>query len=443
MKHKHKVLFVVSALAGVVMLLDTASAQGIRSDEFNTGTLDTFWRFNDLRGGCTQSMRDTQAVISIPTGLSRDPVSTSQGGNRAPRLVQRVGAPGSDVGDFGIITKFDTVLNRKFQIQGIEAIQDDKNYVRCEIYSKTDTLVALLFTFDDAGNYNTQGQVILPASVFGTRPLLLRLDRIDSTFTQRYSSDGGINWIVTNSAIHRIKVDSVAVYAANSDSIQPPRIPEIHAPAFTCLIDYFRVVAPLPIQLASFTATLQNNNQVRLNWTTLTETNNFGFEVEKSLEGTQNFHRIEGSFIPGHGTTLEPHYYSYVDVTTSPGTWYYRLKQIDLDGTVHYTEPIRISVLTEVGENGKRTPTEFALDQNYPNPFNPSTVIKYEVARESRVTLEVFNLIGQTVGTIVDEVKPAGFYTHAFNASGLTSGVYMYKLAAGGRSFTRKMVLIK
>jgi hypothetical protein len=198
---------------------------------------------------------------------------------------------------------------------------------------------------------------------------------------------------------------------------------------------------PLPITLSSFAATIVNQNQVRLDWTTLTETNNYGFEVQKSQGNQNNYETIPNSFIPGHGTTIEPHSYSYADNLASVGSWYYRLKQIDLDATVHFTEGIQVDVLT--GVNEKPLPKEFALDQNYPNPFNPSTNIEYAVPRESRVQLVVYNVLGQQVATLVDEVKSAGYHTASFNAISFSSGLYFYRMNAGEVSILKKMMLVK
>ncbi|HCV42692.1 MAG TPA: hypothetical protein DGH68_04345, partial [Bacteroidetes bacterium] len=100
----------------------------------------------------------------------------------------------------------------------------------------------------------------------------------------------------------------------------------------------------LPIQLASFTGVALSSHEIRLQWTTLTETNNYGFHIQKRREGETEWGEIANSFIPGHGTTIEPHSYEFVDVTASVGAWLYRLKQTDLDGTADYSEPIQIDV---------------------------------------------------------------------------------------------------
>lgn len=197
---------------------------------------------------------------------------------------------------------------------------------------------------------------------------------------------------------------------------------------------------PVPVQLSSFTATLQEGNTVRLNWSTISETNNYGFEVQKSGNGTP-FVTLPNSFVPGHGTTIEPRYYSFIDSLTTAGDWSYRLKQIDLDGTFHFTDPVHISVTTGVDES--RNPEEFALHQNYPNPFNPSTIITYDVPADSRVRLDVFNTLGQHIALLVDDTVSKGRHTTTYDASSLPTGVYIYRLTTSRSSISRRMIVVK
>jgi hypothetical protein len=90
------------------------------------------------------------------------------------------------------------------------------------------------------------------------------------------------------------------------------------------------------------------------------------------------------------------------------------------------------------------SPEGFDLAQNYPNPFNPSTAIQFQVEKTARVTLKVYDVLGQEVATLVDDVKPAGTYTATFNASSLASGLYLYRLSSdGGFHESRKMLLLK
>jgi hypothetical protein len=194
--------------------------------------------------------------------------------------------------------------------------------------------------------------------------------------------------------------------------------------------------------VSSFTATVVNGTGVRLDWTTLSESNTYGFEVERSTGNTNNFITLPNSFVPGNGTSPEPHSYSYLDTTAAPGEWIYRLKLIEVGGAVRYSDSVHILVVTGVDQS--TLPKEFVLYQNYPNPFNPSTILRYNIPRASQVTLRVYNVLGQEVATLVNGEKLAGSYQVRLNAKGdMASGVYYYRLEAGSFVQTRKLVLVK
>ena len=199
--------------------------------------------------------------------------------------------------------------------------------------------------------------------------------------------------------------------------------------------------SPLPIQLSSFTASLASASGATLNWTTLSETNNYGFYVQKSATAKSGFSRINTSIIAGHGTTASKHEYTYTDAAYSASETYYRLEQVDLDGTSSFSDPVQPAGVTSVDE--RPLPKSFAMDQNYPNPFNPTTNIGYAVPKESHVTIVLYNVIGQKVATLVDEVKPAGFYSARVNGASLASGMYIYRMSAGTFSSIKKMMLVK
>ena len=156
------------------------------------------------------------------------------------------------------------------------------------------------------------------------------------------------------------------------------------------------------------------------------EVNNYGFEMQKSPNQPNNYQTISNSFVPGHGTTNVPHDYSFTDTTASIGVWYYRLKQIDLDGTVHYSDGILVDVLTDVEESP--FPTAYSLNQNYPNPFNPSTTIEFALPNGRYVSLKVFNVLGKEVATLVSSELSAGRHKARLDASDLPSGTYFYRL---------------
>jgi hypothetical protein len=199
--------------------------------------------------------------------------------------------------------------------------------------------------------------------------------------------------------------------------------------------------SPLPIQLASFTGSVVNNTTVLLRWTTLSEVNNYGFFVQRRRPEEQSFTQLPNSFVPGHGTTIVPQYYSFTDQTAGVGTWYYRLKQVDLDGTVHYSDAIRVDIVTSVAESA---PKVFALAQNFPNPFNPETQIQFSVESMAKTTLVVYDVLGRAVATLFDDMaEPGRFYSVRFDGAGLVSGLYFYKLQNGVRTQSRRMLLLK
>lgn len=194
----------------------------------------------------------------------------------------------------------------------------------------------------------------------------------------------------------------------------------------------------IPVELSFFKAT-QLGAKVNLQWSTASETNNIGFDVEKSSD--QN-NWIKLGFVSGKGTTTEKTNYSYLDDNILTGISYYRLKQIDFDGSINYSAIVNVIVAA---------PKEFILSQNYPNPFNPISKIDYSIPKESFVTVSIYNILGDNIATLVNEKKEAGNYSLDFNASNLPSGVYFYQLKASdpstgsGQVFleTKKMLLLK
>ena len=186
----------------------------------------------------------------------------------------------------------------------------------------------------------------------------------------------------------------------------------------------------VPVELISFLAEVKGASVI-LNWNTATETNNNGFEVERKSE---NYDWQKIVFLKGNGTTTELKSYYYIDKNLSAGKYSYRLKQIDLDGSFQYSNIIDV----EVG-----VPNEFSLSQNYPNPFNPVTKINYSIPTTSFVTLKVYDVLGTEITTLVNEVQPAGYKEVKFNASSLSSGVYIYRLSVENYISTKKMMVVK
>jgi len=191
----------------------------------------------------------------------------------------------------------------------------------------------------------------------------------------------------------------------------------------------------VPVELTSFTASVIDGN-VTLSWSTATETNNSGFEVERSFNGSDF---VNVAFVAGNGTSLQIHNYSITDKNLVDGNYSYRLKQIDFNGDFEYSKIINIEVTA---------PVEFSLAQNFPNPFNPSTKITFGLAIDSKVKLSVYNLLGEQVAELLNSNFSAGTHNVSFDASNLNSGVYFYRLDANGidgQNFSsiKKMILAK
>ena len=192
---------------------------------------------------------------------------------------------------------------------------------------------------------------------------------------------------------------------------------------------------PVPVELTSFTAAL-NNNAVELNWNTATEVNNYGFEVERLAISDKllanDWSKI--GFVEGHGNSNSPKDYSFEDNNPPIEILQYRLKQIDFDGKFEYSDVVEVNY---------DAPVKFVLDQNYPNPFNPTTKISYEIPVKANVVIIVYDVLGSEVVALLNEDKLPGRYQVEFNAPNLTSGIYFYSINAGEYKSIKKMILLK
>lgn len=187
----------------------------------------------------------------------------------------------------------------------------------------------------------------------------------------------------------------------------------------------------LPVELASFVSVISGND-VTLNWSTSSEINNSGFEIERS-SSSEVWEKI--GFVNGAGNSNESQSYSYTDKGLNAGVYNYRLKQIDFNGNFEY---YNLSNEVVIG-----VPNAFELSQNYPNPFNPETKIDYSVPVNENVKLNLYDMSGKLVRTLVNEFRSAGYYSYRLNASDLSSGIYIYKLESGSVSISRKLMLVK
>jgi len=171
---------------------------------------------------------------------------------------------------------------------------------------------------------------------------------------------------------------------------------------------------------------------VELTWTTASEHNNYGFEVERSPKNSTDFKKI--GFIHGSGTTSKRNQYRFVDKNVIKGNYFYQLKQIDNDGSYEFVGKIEISF---------GLPNRFQLYQNYPNPFNPVTMISYNIPKASHVKLKIYDINSKEVYQLIDEFQNIGSYSIIWNASSFPSGTYFYNLKSGNFNETKRMLLVK
>lgn len=187
----------------------------------------------------------------------------------------------------------------------------------------------------------------------------------------------------------------------------------------------------LPVELSSFSVTYSGYN-ILISWTTASEMNNRGFEI---LRSSDNLIWNTISFIKGAGNSVQNNSYSFNDKISAPGKYYYRLKQFDFNGNSSYSNVIE----TEVN-----LLTELYLSKNYPNPFNPSTMIKFSVPAQGVAALKIYNSLGQLISELFNGIaEPGKLYEVNFNASNLSSGLYISVIEFGGKKLSNKLLLIK
>ena len=202
-------------------------------------------------------------------------------------------------------------------------------------------------------------------------------------------------------------------------------------------LNYNSATNTLPIELLSFSASVTSGNSVKLIWRTATEVNNYGFDIERT-SGSSGWTKI--GFVAGSGNSNSPKEYYFTDNNPTGGSSLsYRLKQIDVDGSYQYYDPVTVSLAVS---------SDPQLLQNSPNPFNPSTTIKFYIPNTSDVSIKIYDIMGREVVTLINQQTTAGYhnvYWNGKNSRGenVASGVYLYRLTAGNFSETKKMNLLK
>ncbi len=189
----------------------------------------------------------------------------------------------------------------------------------------------------------------------------------------------------------------------------------------------------LPVTLSEFSAVVNKFN-VMLMWKTEMEQNNSGFDIERKT-GEPNAVWKKIAFVTGNGTTNEPKVYTFEDKRLQSGTYQYRLKQIDYNGNFEYFSLQSDVIISKPGE--------FSIGQNYPNPSNPKSKIDFQMPVKGLVNISVYNMLGQFVAELINEVKEPGIYTVEFDGSNFASGTYLYRIVSEGFKEVKKMILVK
>jgi subtilisin family serine protease len=214
--------------------------------------------------------------------------------------------------------------------------------------------------------------------------------------------------------------------SAGVKSLNPYNVPE----------EYHHYLSPFSQQLKSFTYQIFSRKFILLNWIMKFESDNLGFDVEKS---TDNRNYIKIAHITGYGTTSSEKNYYFYDNQTNTGVYYYRLKKIDYGGFFEYSDPIKVTV---------GAPESFSISQNYPNPFNTITTIEYQIPEESSVEIKIYDVLGKEIKTLINEKKQVGFYEVAWdgkneNRISVSSGTYFLRFKAGKFSELKKITILK
>jgi hypothetical protein len=368
-------------------------------------------------------------------------------------------APGADDNASGTAAVIEaarifTQYNSKYTI--IYALWDEEEqgligsaYYALQAYNAGDSIMGVINMDMISYDSNSDGQAEIH-----TRPIASSISLKDNllTLNSLYGigltlstinpgatwSDHASFWTRNFGAICLIELDGDfnAYYHTVNDKIQYFNMPyylKMSKAAIGTVATLAELTDIVPVELLAFTASVKNS-EVQILWSTASELNNLGFEIERSVNVINNF--VTVGYVDGKGSSTEINYYSFLDNPQVSGAnqIYYRLKQIDFDGTFSYSDVV--SVTFDV-------PAEFVLSQNFPNPFNPSTRISYFVSQESFVSIKVHDFLGREVKTLVGENQPIGSYDVVFDASNLPSGTYFCTMIAGNFSDTKKMIVLK
>ena len=323
------------------------------------------------------------------------------------------------------------------------AVHSNGNIYAAVKTSENSARLGLLVRNSTTGNWASN--IYTVSNNGGTRPIAL-LNEVENKIYVIYTPGGDGDILYKTSSLSNISFPSSATVVDNSDNYQDITSTK---QCFTdeLLILYNRDhsdlggpawwhgtkidVSPFPVELSLFKAVLIEN-KILLSWRTETEVNNYGFYVERSID---NSNWLVLDFVEGYGNSNSRKEYSFSDSDINlSDTYYYRLKQMDNDGTYEYSEVVIIEA---------NIPNDLYVIRNYPNPFNPETKIYFTIPEKQLVSLKIYNTLGEVVTELVNEIKEAGTYSVTFDGSNLSSDVYFYRFESPTFTKSNKMILLK
>ncbi len=341
---------------------------------------------------------------------------------------------GKNISDFGgheLRFIYDSSLIDVVGTNSVFKVEENGSVVDANPLALLDTTVTFLpLPYDIRTYIGDVKQVMLTAGIGGANAVANAVD-IGSTFTllARIEMQTAATFATTDSTTVILNFADIVVLNTGQTAYEYVSVTGVTNCAINgaSIPDY-----ELPIELSTFSAVSISSDKVQLDWSTASETNNLRFDILRSAD-KDNFEVIAS--VQGHGTTLEPQTYQFVDNTVTSGTYYYRLKQVDIDGSFEiFDRSIEVDV---------PYPAEYELGNNYPNPFNPSTTIPFSLKESGKVKVTVYNILGQEMRVLTNKNYHAGIHKIKFNAAGMTTGVYFYRLEVNGVAFMKKFVLVK
>ncbi|MCH8035058.1 MAG: T9SS type A sorting domain-containing protein [Bacteroidetes bacterium] len=382
--------------------------------------------------------RTVAGTLTLTSGNAATGSNTLTLGTSTSSLGSLARTSGTIIGNFQCWFAASTVSNVLFPI-GTASNYRPANISFTVAPSTGGTLTAF-FTASDPGTVGLPlddgGTSIVNAGNEGYWTINAADGLTGGTYSLDLTADGfsGVSVVSTLRLIKRSIAGSWTLNGSHSAGTGTTETPVVHRTGMSGFSE-FGVGSPsdnpLPVELSLLSAIIKES-VVILNWNTETEVNNYGFEIQRSIQ-TGKWDLL--GFVEGHGNSNSLKEYSFTDAeVNSSGIYYYRLKQIDNDGSYEFSKTIEVNF---------NVPGNFELSQNYPNPFNPSTTISFNLPKSGVVTLKVYNLMGEEIKTLVEGYREAGIYTVKFKAEGHPSGMYLYRLSTNGFTETKKMLIMK